>query len=145
MSSRRTSVSFLILVGALLLALAPELGAAATGAAAAKPSNFKIAVNGKTLTAAQLVTATETYISTRPGRTQVAVRWANDLRGSGYYVLINNSRKNATRTCTAGTSCSATASTALANGDEVSWSVQIRRTAGNKLVTEKVVCLVGKA
>jgi hypothetical protein len=145
MSSRRTSFSFLVLVGALLLALVPELGAGATRISAATPSNFKIAVNGKTLTAAQLVKTAETYVSTRPGRTQVSVRWANDLRGSGYYVLINNSRKNATRTCTAGTSCSATASTALVKGDEVSWSIQIRRTAGNKLVTEKVVCLLGKA
>ena len=145
MPTTRTSIALLALAGALFLAVSPELGSGATGATVAKPSNFKIAVNGKTLTAAQLATATDTYITAKAGRTQVAVRWNNDLRGSGYYVLITNSRKNATRRCTSGTSCAVTAGAALANGDEISWSIQIKRTSGNKLVTEKVVCLVGKA
>jgi hypothetical protein len=106
--------------------------------------NFEIAVNGKTLTSAQLAEASDTYITTRTGRTRVAVRWRNKLRGSGYYVLMMNSRKTATRRRTSGTSCIVRASTPLMKGDETSWSIQIKRRAGNKPVSENVVCLIGK-
>jgi hypothetical protein len=143
---RRPILLGLLLLTGVLVLLAPGLGGGATAAGtAARPSNFKIVVNGKTLTAAQLAQAADTYITTRTGRTLVAVRWRNTLRGSGYYVLITNSRQTATRKCTSGTSCIVRASTPLVKGDEISWSVQIKRRAGNKLVTEKVVCLIGKS
>jgi len=145
MSTRRSTVALLTLVGALLTAVAPELGVGATNAAAAKPSNFKIAINGRTLTNAQLNASAETYFPMRSGRMQVAARWTNDLRGTGYYVIIVNSAKTASRRCTTGTSCLVSASKPLGIGNEVSWSIQIRRTPGNKLLSEKVVCLIGKA
>lgn len=145
MSTRRSTLTLLILVGALLTAVAPGLGVGATNAAAAKPSNFKIAVNGRILTSAQLNASAETYFPLKPGRMQVAVRWANDLRGTGYSVVIVNSAKTASRRCTTGTSCIVSASKPLGVGNEVSWSIQIKRSPGNKLLSEKVVCLIGKA
>ena len=145
MSTGRNAVALLVLAGALLVAVAPGLAVAASGATKAAPSNFKVAVNGRTLTSAELAAGADNYMSTKTGRTQVAVRWRNDLSGSGYYVLIVDSAGGTKHRCTTGTSCAAVGGKPLAVGNEVSWSIQIRRTAGNKLASEKVVCLIGKA
>jgi hypothetical protein len=145
MPTTRTSITLLTLAGALLLAVSPELGSGATGAAAAKPTSFTIAVNGKTLTNAQLAAGAETYLSTKVGRTQVAVRWRGDLRGSGYYVVVKDASKYTTRRCTTGTSCVAVWSKTLRATDEMGWTIQIVRTQGNRVVSEKYVCVVGKA
>ena len=101
-SDRKTRVALLALAVGLLMATAPGLGAAATSA---PPANFKVAINGKTLTNAQLTAGAETYIPTKAGRTQVTVRWNNDLRGSGYYVVVKDAAKRTNRRCTTGTTC----------------------------------------
>ena len=145
MSGRGKSVPLLVMVGALLLALAPGIGAGATTVAAAKPVNFKIAINGKTLTNAQLSAGAETYLPITTGRTQVSVRWSNDLRGSGYYVVVKDVGRHTNRRCTTGTSCVAVWSKNLRASDEMAWTIQIVQAQGNKVVSEKNVCVVGKA
>jgi len=144
-TDRKSTVVLLTLAAGLLVAVAPGLGTAATGATSAPPANFKIAVNGKTLTNAQLAAGAETYFPTKVGRTQVAVRWNNDLRGSGYYVVVKDAAKRTTRRCTTGTTCVAVWGKSLRVSDEMGWTVQIVRKQGNKVVSEKYVCVVGKA
>jgi hypothetical protein len=126
-------------LGAALLPAAPSGTAAGV---AAKPSNFRVFVNGRMLTNAQLATAGDTYIPAKAGRLTVAVRWTTNLRGTNHQVRIVDVRSKNVRRCTSGTSCSLTTSKPLAVGDETSWSIQILR--GGKLVSEKAVCLIGK-
>ena len=140
-STRRNLIVLLALGAVLLAGLVPELGAGATAAA---PANFKITINGMTLTNAQLSASSETYLPITTGRTRVNVRWTNDLRGSGYYVVVKDAGLNNRQRCTTGTTCNVVWNKTLRPADEMAWTIQIVRARGNKVVSEKNVCVVGK-
>jgi hypothetical protein len=58
---------------------------------------------------------------------------------------VKDAAKRTNRRCTTGTTCVAIWSKSLRPADEMGWTVQIVRTQGNKVVSEKYVCVVGKA
>jgi len=128
----------------LLVATAMTAVAAMPAFAAqqARPTNFKIYVNGRALSAAALSTAADTYVPVKAGRLSIGATWVTNLRGTGHKVIIVSSNGSDRRICAAGTSCLLIAKQPLVNAQESSWSVQIYRN-GN-LVSEKTVCLVGK-
>ena len=141
--SRNTLVR-LALVGASLVAVAPDLGIGATTTAAGKPANLEIVVNGRTLTSAQAVQGADNYLPVGAGRLSVGARWSNDLSGTGYYVKIADTGSKDLRRCRTGTSCKVSATKTIVNGQEMTWSIQILRTRDGTLVSQKIICLVGK-
>jgi hypothetical protein len=126
----------------IVLALTCGLFAVSGASAAPRPSGFKIYVNGHQLSAAQLSTAADSYIPIPSGPLTIRVTWVTNLKGTGHHVIITSPGGTDRRRCVAGTSCVLAAKRVVAKGNESSWSVQIYK--GLKLVTEKVVCLVGK-
>ena len=131
----------LAFVGAALVAVAPDLGFAAT---ASKPANFAIVVNGRTLTSAQVAKGAEAYLPVGAGHLTVGARWKADLNGTGYYVKIADKGSADLRRCRIGTSCEVRASKDIIDGQEMTWSIQVLRTRDRTLVSQKFVCLVGK-
>ena len=127
---------------AAVLALATALVVVGPASAAARPSGFRIWVNGHALTAAQLSTATDQYIPVSTGRLTIGLTWVTNLTGTGHRVIVTSPGGTDRRRCISGTSCMLVAKRTIARGTETSWSIQIYN--GTKLVSEKVVCLVGK-
>jgi hypothetical protein len=82
-------------------------------------------------------------VPVKAGRLSIGATWVTNLRGTGHKVIIASSTGSDRRICAVGTSCLLVAKQPLVNAQESSWSVQIYRN-GN-LVSEKTVCLVGKA
>jgi hypothetical protein len=143
MSTIRRTLALVALTGAVAVVVAPGLGNASPQAAAAKPAGFRIAINGRTLTAAQLNAGEETYLPVKVGRNSISVRWVNDLRGSGYSVIVVDNPLSVRRRCTTGTSCSATARGTLTAGAEMYWTVLINK--GSRTLSTKSICITGKA
>ena len=128
---------------ATAVAVAGVLLAAAPAGTAAVPSNFSIAVQGQRLTAKQLAVTGDSYIPIRTGPVTIAVRWTTDLRGTNHRVIVTSSDGTNRRRCLSGTSCVLSTRWSLKPTQETSWSVLIYR--GTRLVSEKVLCLVGKS
>jgi hypothetical protein len=127
---------------AAVLALASAMVVVGSASAAARPSNFRIWVNGHALTAAQLSTAQDNYVPVPNGRLTLRVTWVTNLKGTGHRVIITSPGGTDRRRCVSGTSCVLVPKRAVTHGTESSWSIQIYK--GSKLVSEKVVCLVGR-
>jgi hypothetical protein len=103
--------------------LLPGIGA--TKAPTAKPANFKVVVNGKTLTAAQMMASADTYFPVKAGRRlTIGVTWTNNIRNSGYYVLVSDMGSTDRRRCTVGTSCFLT-STKTLKTTETGYAIRI--------------------
>ena len=144
MSLSRRVVLVAALTGAFIAAAVPTIGTGATKASAAKPANFRVVVNNRYIPNSMLAPANDTYITTALGRTKVGVVWQNDLRGSGYYVIVAAVGSTDRRKCVSGTSCIVTASKPLAHTQEVGYGIKIVRTKGNVVLSDKTVCLLGK-
>jgi hypothetical protein len=125
-------------------AIVPTTGVGATNATTAKPANFKVIINGKQLTPSQLAASADTYFPVRPGRVTVGVRWTNDIRNSGYYVLVSDMGSTDRRRCTVGTSCVLTATKPLVKTAETGYAIRIVQVKGNRVLSNKTVCVMGK-
>jgi hypothetical protein len=55
----------------------------ALGARQARPTNFRIYVNGRALSAAALSTAADSYVPVKAGRLSIGATWVTNLRGTG--------------------------------------------------------------
>jgi len=148
-----------VLTGAACTAAsAPPTSAALTAASASarparsvdrlattsKPANFRVVVNNKYVPNSMLAPANETYITTPTGRLRVGVVWQNDLRNSGYYVIVAGVGTTDRLRCVSGTACLLVARKPLAHAEETGWNIKIVKTRGNVVLSDKTVCLVGK-
>ena len=129
-----------MLVGVIV----PATGMGATSAAAAKPANFKVIINGKRLTPSQLAASADTYFPVRAGRVTVGVTWTNNIRNSGYYVLVSDMGSTDRRRCTTGTSCVLTSVKPLGKSAKTGYAIRIVQVKGNKVVSNKTVCVMGR-
>ena len=111
-------------------------------AAAPRPHALKLLVNGKSPPTTPL--DGEDYSDMAAGRMQAEARWVTDARGTGYYLTISIGDRVYAR-CTTGTSCRVPAKPKLGVDQEVSWTVKLLTTQGNKVVTGFKVCLAGSA
>lgn len=145
MRVNRKAIMFLALVSTALVGLTPAAGVGATTAAAAKPTNLKIVINGHTLTAAQTAAGADTYLNVRAGRLTVGARWIGKVQGSGYYVLIVDSGSTDKRRCRVGTTCTVVSSKGIRKTQEMNWSIQIIRSSTGVLASQKIICLAGVA
>ena len=144
MSAARRAVLLGVLTGLLLAAAVPTAGIGATTASAAKPANFRVVVNNKYVPNSMLAPANETYITTPTGRLRVGVVWQNDLRNSGYYVIVAGVGTTDRLRYVSGTACLLVARRPLAHAQETGWNIKIVKTRGNVVLSDKTVCLVGK-
>ena len=135
----------LTLAGAVLVALTPSAGFSATGATAARPTNLKIVINGRTLTNAQSAAGADSYLKVRAGRLTVGARWRGNVQGSGYTILISDSSSADKRRCRTGTTCTVAASKGLRKAQEMEWSIQTIRTSTGVMVSQMIICLAGVA
>jgi len=135
----------LTLVTGAIVAVAAGPSPGATGATATIPANFQVIVNGKFIPTSKMAPISDEYIPFAPGRLKVGVRWTNDLRGSGYYVIVADIGSADRRRCLTGTSCYVVASRRLAPQQEMGWSIKILRTKGNRVLSDKTVCIVARA
>jgi hypothetical protein len=111
-------------------------------AAPPRPHALKLLVNGKSPPTTPL--DGEDYSDMAAGRMQAEARWATDARDTGYYLTISIGDRVYAR-CTTGTSCRVPAKPKLGVDQEVSWTVKLLTTQGNKVVTGFKVCLAGRA
>jgi hypothetical protein len=107
-----------------------------------RPHGLKFLVNGKTPPTTPL--DGEDYSDMRAGRMQTEARWATDARDTGYYVTISIGDRVYAR-CSTGTSCPVRAKVRLPVDEEVSWTVKMLTTRGDKVVGGFKVCLTGRA
>jgi hypothetical protein len=75
---------------------------------------------------------------------QAEARWATDARGTGYYVTVSIGDRLYAR-CSTGTSCPVVKKVPLPVDQEVSWTVKMLTTRGDKVVGGFKVCLAGRA
>lgn len=106
------------------------------------PQDVKYLINGTKLRSSELEKGTDNYLPIRPGRLQVGVSWTGKLNGT--YVLITDSSSKTTKTCSTGTSCVATRTARVRNKQEMSWSIQVLTLKGRKMLSNTIICLVGK-
>jgi hypothetical protein len=107
-----------------------------------RPQALKLLVNGKSRPTTPL--DGEDYSDIAAGKMQVEARWATDARDTGYYMTISIGDRVHAR-CSTGTSCPVPAKLRLRVHQEVSWTVKMLTTRGDKVVTGFKVCLTGRA
>jgi hypothetical protein len=82
------------------------------------------------------------YSDFESGPMQVEAKWTTDARDTGYYVRISVDNKVYAR-CSTGTSCRVAKRLPLGVGDEISWTLELLTTKGNKVAGGFKVCLEG--
>jgi len=110
--------------------------------APSRPHALKLLVNGKIPPTTPL--DGEDYSDMRAGRMNVEARWATDARATGYYMTISIGDRVYAR-CSTGTSCLVPTKLKLVVDQEVSWTVKLLTTRGDKVVGGFKVCLAGRA
>jgi hypothetical protein len=86
------------------------------------------------------------YLDIATGALSVQAKWKNELKGSGFLIVISTSEpadRDFAR-CSTGTSCEVSKRVAIKDGQEMSWNVKIL-TSAKKLVSGFKVCLIGRA
>lgn len=141
---RGRKAGFLVALGALVGAIASATAVGAPKAATARPANFRVTINGKRLTPTQLAASADAYLPVKAGRVTVGVTWTHNIRKSGYYVLVSDMGSTDRRRCTIGTSCVLTSSKPLVKSAETGYAIRIVQIKGNKVVSNKTVCVMGK-
>jgi hypothetical protein len=111
-------------------------------AGAPRPERIKLVVNGKTPPSVPLTD--DDYSNFAAGPMDVKATWANDAQGTGYYVRISVGNEVLAR-CSSGTSCPVSKKLPLGAGAEVSWTVELVTTDGNKVAGGFKTCLEGAA
>jgi hypothetical protein len=105
-----------------------------------RPQSIKLFVNGKTPPSVSL--EGDHYSDFQAGPMQAEAKWTTDARGTGYYVTISVENKVYAR-CSTGTTCRVPKRLPLPAGNEVSWTLQLMTTRGNKIADGFKVCLEG--
>ena len=139
---RRAGV--LVVLTAVVGAVVPAAGMGTTNVGAARPTKFKVIINGKALTASQMTAAADAYVPTRAGRVKIVATWTNDVHNSGYYVLVSDMRSSERRRCTVGTSCSVTSARPLARTAEMAYAIRVVQVRGHRVISTRTVCLIGR-
>jgi hypothetical protein len=111
-------------------------------AAPPRPHALKLLVNGKNPPTTPL--DGDDYNDIPAGKLQVEARWTTDARDTGYYLTISIGDRVYAR-CSTGTSCLVPAKVAILVDQEISWTVKLLTTRGDKVVTGFKVCLDGRA
>jgi hypothetical protein len=147
MAMRRRAVWALTIAGgslfALTLGVAPSLG---RPLAPPRPHALILLINGKRLPITPLTGGTDKYAEITEGPLRVQAKWTTDARNTGYYILVSTTEPQARDylRCLAGTSCVVPQKVSVLRNQEMSWSVKILTTRGNKLVSGFKVCVEGQ-
>jgi hypothetical protein len=149
----RRASGVLALVGALSLTLALAITPSGQSRAAPtvspttlRPHAIKLILNGKRWPLESL-TGSDTYLGIRAGKLRVEARWQTNARGTGYYVQIANGvplGRELVR-CSKGTSCVVPNGVLILPNHELTLTVKVLRTRGNKVVAAYKACLDGHA
>jgi hypothetical protein len=107
-----------------------------------RPKGITLYVNGTTPATTPL--DADDYTEFPVGQLQVEAKWTTDARDTGYYVRLSMGDQVYAR-CTVGTSCRVRKKFPLGLEEEMSWTVQLMTTRGNKVADGFKVCLEGAA
>jgi hypothetical protein len=131
--------------GAASTRATPSSRPAAASQAVLRPHALKLLINGKTWPITPLQ-GPDRYTPIPAGKLRVEARWTTNAHATGYYVSISTTAPAAWhfRSCFTGTSCLVRQRVPIFAGEEMSWSVKLMATKGQKLVGGFMVCLVGR-
>ncbi len=140
------------MVGALSLTLA--LATAPSGQSrparivspsALRPHALKLLLNGKRWPL-ELLSGPDNYVGIPSGKLRVEARWQTDARGTGYYVQIATGEPlvRELARCSRGTSCVVPKTVPITKSQELTFTVKVVKTRGNKVVAGYRACLDGR-
>ncbi len=112
---------------------------------ALRPHALKLLLNGKRWPL-EALTGSDTYVGIHSGNLRVEARWQTDARGTGHFVQIGIGEPlvRELARCSRGTSCVVPKRVLILKSQELTLTVRVRTTRGNRVVAAYKACLDGR-
>ncbi len=145
---RATGILAIVVALSLMLAIAQSGQSRSVRSAAPeiiRPHALKLLINGKRWPLESL-TGADNYVGIPAGKLRVEARWTSDARGTGYYVKISMGEPLARELvrCTRGTTCVVPTRVPIKVNQEVTFTVKVLKTRGDRVVAGFRACLDGR-
>ena len=145
MNLRRIPAAALI-GAAACLAVAPAAAPSGTAAGTTRPHAITLFIDGNKQRLVPIVGGSDNYFDFRQPWMIVEAKWAGEARGSGYFIRISTTepQKKVYAACFSGTRCLVPGKVPVLIDEEMSWSVEVVKSATHEVVWGSKVCLVGR-